>query len=149
MKKAVMSIALAGFVSSVSAADIAAKDAAFLFGSTEANVVAMSSAEMVATEGQLLEILTPVLGLVTGLPIVGPLLGSLAAPLLGSVGSLLGAVDGLLTGVVGLVPVAAGAALPVKASLGLDLGTLLNVSTTTTVNSPALPTVLHGVAGLL
>ncbi len=149
MKKVVMSIALAGLVSSVSAADIASKDAAFLFGNSNVNAVAMNSAEMVATEGQLLEILNPVLGVVTGLPLVGPLVGSLAGSLVGSVGSLLGTVEGLVGGVVGLVPVAAGAALPVKASVGLDLGALLNINNTTTVNSPALPVVITGVAGLL
>jgi len=148
MKKVVMSIALAGLVSSVSAADLGSKDAAFLFGNSNVNAVAMSSAEMVATEGQLLEILNPVLGVVTGLPIVGPLLGSLASPLLGSVNSLLGTANGLVGGVVGLVPAVAGAALPVKATVGLDLGALLNVSTGVQVNS-ALPAVVGKVAGLL
>jgi hypothetical protein len=84
MKKILMSIALAGAVSSLSAADLAANDAAFLFGEHDVNVVAMSSTEMVQTEGQLLEILNPVLGLVGNLPIVGPVLD----PLLGSVESL-------------------------------------------------------------
>ncbi|MEJ2468971.1 MAG: hypothetical protein P8Y51_07930, partial [Campylobacterales bacterium] len=97
MKKVITGIALAGAVSSLSAADIAANDAAFLFGHDSVNVVAMSSAEMVQTEGQLLGILDPVLGL------VGGLLGGLpVGPILDS-------------------------ALPVNVALGVQAGTLLDL----------------------
>jgi hypothetical protein len=98
MKKVLMGIALAGAVSSLGAAELAATDAAFLFGHNDVNVVAMSNMEMVQTEGQLLEILNPVLGLVGNLPIVGPVLD----PIFGSVenlpvvGPLLGTVDAAL-----------------------------------------------------
>lgn len=139
-----MSIALVGFLSTLSAADLATQDAKFLFGSSNVDVIAMSGAEMVQTEGQLLEILNPVLGVLTGLPIVGPLL----SPLASSLGSLLGTVDGVLMGVVGLVPAVVGSALPLKVSLGLDLGALLNLNTGIQVNS-ALPAVIGQAASIL
>lgn len=97
MKKVIMSVALAGAVSSLSAADLAANDAAFLFGQNDVNVVAMSSAEMIQTEGQLLGLLDPVLGL------VGGLLGGLPiGPILDS-------------------------ALPINVGLGVQAGTLLDL----------------------
>jgi hypothetical protein len=93
VKKVVMSIAAAGLVSHLAAADLGSKDAEFLFGQSDVNVVAMSSMEMVQTEGQVLEVLSPVLGL------VGNLVGDLTGNLLG--GDLLGSV----TGIVGTLPV--------------------------------------------
>jgi hypothetical protein len=81
MKKVLMGILMLGMVSALSAADISASDAAFLFGNEQVNAVAMSSTEMVQTEGQLLGLLGPILslvtGLVSGLPLVGPILGPL------------------------------------------------------------------------
>jgi hypothetical protein len=91
-----MSIAAAGLVSHLAAADLGSKDAEFLFGQSDVNVVAMSSMEMVQTEGQVLEVLSPVLGLVGNLPLVGPIVGDLTGNLLG--GDLLSPVTGLVAG---------------------------------------------------
>jgi len=149
MKKVVMSIALAGLVSSVGAADLGSKDAAFLFGNSNVHAVAMSGAEMAATEGRLLEILMPLVGVVTGLPIVGPILGSLlgqmpVGPLMGTANTLLGTAGA----VTDLLPAVVGSALPVKLAVGLDLGALLNINTGVQVNS-ALPSVLGSATGVL
>jgi len=57
----------------------------------------MTGAEMVQTQGQLLEILDPILALVTGLPLVGPLLGGVLNTVLGLLGNL-PIVGGLLGG---------------------------------------------------
>lgn len=98
MKKGLMSIAaMMGIVSSASAANLAATDAEFMFGASNVDAIAMTGAEMVQTQGQLLEILDPVLALVVGLPIVGPLLGGLLNTVLGLVGNL-PIVGGLLGG---------------------------------------------------
>lgn len=92
MKKVLMGILMLGVVSALSAADISASDAAFLFGQEQANVVAMSGTEMAETEGQLLGLLGPILGLVTGLvsglPLVGPILGPLLDTAVSLVSSL-------------------------------------------------------------
>ena len=95
MKKILMSlVAMTGVAS---AANLAATDAEFMFGATNVDAIAMSGAEMVQTQGQLLEILDPVLALVTGLPLVGPLLGGLLNTVFGLLGNL-PLVGGLLNG---------------------------------------------------
>jgi len=93
MKKMLMGVvAAAGLTSVVSAAELAATDAQFMFGAGNVDAIAMTGAEMAGTQGQLLGIglLDPILALVTGLPLVGPLLGG-----------ILNTVDGLLTGLLG------------------------------------------------
>ncbi len=144
MKKIVISLVAAGMVSALSAADLGSADAAFLFGNDSVDAVAMSGEEMVQTEGQLLAILTPVLGVVTGLPILGTLL----TPVVGAASPLLSAVDGLLVGILGLVPAVLNSALPVKLDLGLELGTLLSVKTGLQVQS-ALPTLVGNAVKIL
>lgn len=142
MKKVLLSVALAGAVSSLSAADLATNDAAFLFGHNDVNVVAMSDAEMVQTEGQLLEILNPVLGLVGGLPIVGPILDPLLGGLLGPV---LGSAEGGLLAGLPVGPLLS-SALPINVGVGVQAGTLLEVGAGLNVNS-SLPTLLGSVGG--
>jgi hypothetical protein len=131
MKKVLTGIALAGAVSSLSAAEIVSNDAAFLFGQQDVNVVAMSGAEMAQTEGQLLEILNPVIGIAGNLPVVGPVLD----PVLGTVtntvnnlpivGSLLTTdaalpIDGLLSNlpIIGSLLGSTGGLLPTNTLLG-------------------------------
>jgi hypothetical protein len=134
VNKVVMGIAAIGLVSHLSAADLAGRDLAFLFGQSDVNVVAMSSMEMVQTEGQLLDIIGPVfvsaigpaLGLVTSLPVAGPLAGDLmgdlflaALPIAGPLVGKLYAVDllGTATGLVESLP-AVGAIRSVLPVLG-------------------------------
>lgn len=135
MKKVLLTVALAGAISSLNAADLAANDAAFLFGHNDVNVVAMNNTEMVQTEGQLLEILNPVLGLVGGLPVAGPLVSGLLGPVVGLGDGLLGdlPVDDILA-----------SALPVNVGLGVEAGTLLQVGAGLNINS-SLPTLVGGV----
>jgi hypothetical protein len=172
MKKVMMSVAVAGMVSSLSAADICVSDATYLFGEAQKNVqaVAMDSMGMVKTEGQVLNLLDPVVGLVGGLT-GGDLLGAdgLLDPVLGLVGGLtggdllggdlLGSVLGLVGGlpivgpivgdlvgglpgnVLGLVPAVLGAAQPVN--VNVQAGSLLNLKTNGTANT-SLPTLVGG-----
>ena len=128
MKKMLATVAMVGMVASVNAADLGAKDAEFMFGQNTVNAVAMSSAEMMQTEGQLLEIL----GLVGSLPIVGPILESVLAGL--DLGALVAA-----------VPAVVGAAFPIHLDLGLNLGALLTTQGTAVNIDSALPTLLGAV----
>jgi hypothetical protein len=167
MKKVVMSIAVAGMVSSLSAADLGANDAAYLFGQDNANVVTMSNMEMVQTEGQVLGLLDPVLGLAGGLPVAGDLLGvtSMLDPVLGIVtglvsGDVLGTALGLVGGLpvvgdvagsvlglanpaalIGVAGAVVGAAQPVK--VNVQAGSLLNVNSASTAKT-SLPTLVGG-----
>lgn len=131
MKKVLASVAMVGMVASASAANLGTNDAEFLFGQNDVNVMAMSSAEMVQTEGQLLEILGPVLDLVATLPIVGPLVSGLLTGL---------PLDGLLAS----LPAVLDAALPINVDLGIQAGALLDTGVAVNVDS-ALPTLLGGV----
>ncbi len=92
MKKMVISVMLAGCAAGVSASDLASKDAAFLFGNADVNVAVIKGVEMVQTQGQLLEIMYPVLKLVTGLPLLGSVLGSFVSQL--PMGPLMGTMYG-------------------------------------------------------
>ena len=165
MKKVMMSMAVAGLVASVSAADLSVNDASYLFGQDSANVVTMSNVEMVQTEGQVLGLLDPVLGLVGGAT-GGDLLGvgglldpvlSLTSSLLGGevLGSVLGLVGGLpivgpivgdlvmgLPGnVLGAVPAVLGAANPINVKV--QAGSLLDVNMKGTATT-SLPTLVGG-----
>jgi len=132
MKKVVAAIAVAGLVASASAADLGAKDAEFLFGQENVNVVAMSSTEMAQTEGQLLS----VLGLVGSLPIVGPLLSGLLSSI-------------NLDGLVAALPLALSSAFPIELNLGLNVGSLLSVDTGTIKIDSALPTLVGAAVSAL
>jgi hypothetical protein len=136
MKKVVMSVAVAGLVTSLSAADLGSKDAAYLFGQNDVNVVTMSSTEMVQTEGQVLGLLDPVVGLVNGL--VGSVLGLVGGlPIVGPiVGDLVG---GLPDNVLGAVPAVLGSLNPIV--LKVQAGSLLDVNVNGTVKS-SLPTLV-------
>jgi len=112
MKKVLASIAVAGMITSVSAADFGTADAQFMFGQDSVNVVTMSGAEMAQTEGQLLE----ALGALGAIPVAGPILTDLLASL--NLGALLG-----------LVPAALGAAFPITADLDVNVGGLLSIDT--------------------
>jgi hypothetical protein len=150
MNKVAMSIAAAGLVTSLSAADLGNQEAAYLFGQSDVNVVTMSSMEMAQTEGQVLGLLDPilgllggatggnlldlgglldpVLGLVSGLPVVGGLVGSVLS--LADPAALIGTVDGVLGS---LNPIA----------VKVQAGTLLDVNMKGTVKS-SLPTLVGG-----
>jgi len=165
MKKVMMSLAVAGMVANLGAAELGSNDAEFLFGQSDVNVVAMSNMEMMQTEGQVLGLLDPVLGLVGGLtggsllggsllsPVLdltsGLLSGNVLSPVLSLVeglpiaGDLLGTVTGLLdlNTLVGLVPAVLSAAQPIN--LNVQAGSLLNVNTGASVNT-SLPTLLGG-----
>jgi hypothetical protein len=165
MKKVVMSIAVAGLVSGLSAADLGNSDAAYLFGQNDVNVVTMDSYEMIQTEGQVLGLLDPVLGLVGGAtggdllgagglldPVLGLTSGLLSGDVLGSVLGLVGGlpivgpivgdlVGGLPGNVLGLVPAVLGAAQPVN--VNVQAGSLLNLKTNTTAKT-SLPTLVGG-----
>ncbi|MHC3993677.1 hypothetical protein ACXWTF_02540 [Thiomicrolovo sp. ZZH C-3] len=100
MKKMMMGVAAAAGITSVaSAAELAATDAQFMFGASNVDAVAMTGAEMVGTQGQLLglTILDPVLNIVGSLPLVGPIATG-----------LLNTVDGLLAGLLGNLPLVGG-----------------------------------------
>ena len=112
MKKVVASIAVVGMVASASAADLGVKDAEFLFGQENVNVVTMSGAEMAQTEGQLLSIL----GILGSLPVVGELLGG-----------VLGTVN--LDALVVALPQVLASAFPIELDLNLAVGGLLNITT--------------------
>ncbi|UFS62982.1 hypothetical protein LOH54_02385 [Sulfurimonas sp. HSL-3221] len=112
MKKVLASVAIAGMITGVSAADFGTTDAQFMFGQESVNVVTMSGAEMAQTEGQLLE----ALGALGAIPIAGPILTDLLASL--NLGALLG-----------LVPAALDAAFPISADLGINVGGLLSIDT--------------------
>lgn len=162
MKKVMMSVAVAGMVSSLSAADLCVSDASYLFGQGQENVkaVAMESIEMVRTEGQVLNVLDPVLGLVggvTGGDLLG--LGGLLDPVLGLVGGLTGGnllggdllggdlVGGVVGSVLGLV-----GGLPIVGPIVGDLVTGLPGNVLTAVPAvlkSANPIVLKVQAGSL
>lgn len=159
MKKVVMSIAAAGIVTSLSAADLGANDAAYLFGQDNVNVVTMSGMEMAQTEGQVLGLLDPVLGLLGGDLLGGVLGGDLLGGVLG--GDLLGGVLDPVLGLVSGLPIVGpilgdlvgglpdnllGAVPGVLSSLNpivvkVQAGTLLNVDSKTTVKT-SLPTLV-------
>jgi len=75
MKKVAVSLAVAGLVSSLSASNLNVQDQEFLFADSSVNAIALNSVEMVQTQGQVLEVLAPVLSLI---PL--PLDGLLADP---------------------------------------------------------------------
>jgi hypothetical protein len=164
MKKVVMSVAVAGLLTSLSAADLGNKDAAYLFGQNDANVVTMSSMEMAQTEGQVLGLLDPVLGLLGGDLLGGDLLGGdllggllggnlldlggVLDPVLGLVAGLPivgpivgGLVGGLPDNLLGAVPAVLDSLNPIVVKV--QAGTLLDANVKGTVNS-SLPTLVGG-----
>ena len=88
MKKVAVSLAVAGLVSSLSASNINVQDQEFLFADSSVNAVALNGVEMVQTQGQVLEILAPVIGLTNVLPLDNLLGGQL--PLVGTLTWALG-----------------------------------------------------------
>lgn len=136
MKKVAVSVAVAGLLTSLSAADLGSRDAAYLFGQNDVNVVTMSTMEMAQTEGQVLGLLDPVLGLVNGL--VGSVLGLVGGlPIVGPiVGDLVG---GLPDNVLGALPGVLGALNPIVVKV--QAGSLLDVNLNGTVKS-SLPTLV-------